>query len=873
MRQIQPTFYFEGEAANKLTFKSEDGSLLIIEALESHLFRVRHVPPSKLLSAHFDSTFTVFGPDKPQFPIKGIRRDEVSNLFSRPKVSTTIGTNVHTIFSALIKLVCHLTDGDLVLNWYHIIDGKVGNEPFQVDLPFRAYAYDRNAGVYHYIKTLPNQSFIGLGEHTGECVLNGRRFRLETMDAMGYDAETTDPLYKICPFYIGVEIDQKTSKQQHRAFGVYYDNLASGFIDFGTEIDAFWGSYRVYKADYGILDYYVISGISNDGKADARSGVEIVVERFADVVGKPAMIPKFALGYLASSMGYADAGNAQELLEGFIDKCNQHDFPCDLMHLSSGYTADLASGARNVFTWNKDRFPDPRGMIQKYSDAGIHIAANVKPWYLQGHQNYDYALVQESFVADFKSTTKKYKPRQTRLWSAGAGDTSTGSYFDFTSKGGKSTWINGIQSLLELGISGIWNDNNEFALPDDDDFYAMSCEGMVNDQKHTYSFTVGECGRPLQTLLMAAASHEAMVRSARNKRPFLITRSCAPGVQRFAVQTWSGDNFTDWKTIKYNNPIGLGCGLSLFPMGYGHDVGGFYGPQPSPEMLVRWVQNGIFQPRFCIHSWKEEGVTEPWMFPEVKKKTTFYLLNEWEIHSFILLCLKVTDIIRDAIKFRYRLIPYLYNLHYEAHLTGHPVIRPLIYHFPNDGNCVNQSFEFMLGPWLLVASIFEDHAISRKVYLPENAEGWCDVWTGNWYSGGHVADVDVPLKRHGALFARGGAMVPLGNVMQNVKKGVDDARRVWIFPPKGLHGTNEYEVIEDDGETVNGSVTRITFQMNYNEQSVEVGLKVGEHRYEIQYDSVLFVLPEADPRTLVQRDKPENKSFFENGKTRIRVII
>jgi alpha-glucosidase len=115
---------------------------------------------------------------------------------------------------------------------------------------------------------------------------------------------------------------------------------------------------------------------------------------------------------------------------------------------------------------------------------------------------------------------------------------------------------------------------------------------------------------------MASASYEALLEKTPDKRPFLITRSGAPGSHVYASQTWSGDNYTSWETLKHNIPMGLNAGLSLLA-GYGHDIGGFAGPQPSPELLVRWIQNGIFHPRFCIHSWKSEGITEPWMYQEV----------------------------------------------------------------------------------------------------------------------------------------------------------------------------------------------------------------------------------------------------------------
>lgn len=210
------------------------------------------------------------------------------------------------------------------------------------------------------------------------------------------------------------------------------------------------------------------------------------------------------------------------------------------------------------------------------------------------------------------------------MWSAGEGETGVGSYFDFSSVAGYEYWVNGVKDLLDTGIESIWNDNNEYALPDDSDYYAQTQPffktGKGDQPKVVNPFSVGELGRPYQTLLMANASYQAMVERFPRRRPFLITRSSCPGVQRYASQTWSGDNLTAWRTLKHNIPMGIGAGLALFPMGYGHDVGGFVGERPSPELFVRWVQNGVFMARFCIHSWKKEGVTEPWMYPEVSSR-------------------------------------------------------------------------------------------------------------------------------------------------------------------------------------------------------------------------------------------------------------
>ena len=111
---------------------------------------------------------------------------------------------------------------------------------------------------------------------------------------------------------------------------------------------------------------------------------------------------------------------------------------------------------------------------------------------------------------------------------------------------------------------------------------------------------------------MTRASFEETAAFVPHERPYSITRAGCPGVQRYA-QTWSGDNTTSWETLRWNLRTGLQMGLSGMA-NVGHDVGGFAGPVPEPELLVRWAQAGALHPRFIMNSWKACGtVTCPWM--------------------------------------------------------------------------------------------------------------------------------------------------------------------------------------------------------------------------------------------------------------------
>jgi alpha-glucosidase len=185
-----------------------------------------------------------------------------------------------------------------------------------------------------------------------------------------------------------------------------------------------------------------------------------------------------------------------------------------------------------------------------------------------------------------------------------------------------------------------------------------------------------------------------------------------------------------------------GMGLSGQP-NEGADIGGFAGPAPDEELFVRWVQSGIFQPRFSIHSASSDNtVTEPWMFSASK------------------------DRIRKLIDLRYRLMPYLYSLEYEAHLTGAPVMRALVYEFQGDESVFDESFEFMSGKDLLVANVLEPGAKTGKVYLPAGCR-WFDANDRfRAYEGGQSIEVPVTLDTI-PLFVRDGAIIPYYGETEN----------------------------------------------------------------------------------------------------------
>ena len=191
-----------------------------------------------------------------------------------------------------------------------------------------------------------------------------------------------------------------------------------------------------------------------------------------------------------------------------------------------------------------------------------------------------------------------------------------------------------------------------------------------------------------------------------------------------------------------------------------------------PELLVRWVQTGIFCPRFTIHSWNTdlEGTpngtcNEPWMYAPS------------------------TGLVRNALCFRYALIPYLYELLRRAHMYYEPILRPTFLDHEEDSACFAPSDDHMLGPHLLVCAVVDKGASARDVYLPRSADaaGWWDWHSGEWLAGGQTVRVPTPLHMV-PLFAKAGTMVPLAEA--SARAALDGGGRRWLrlFPRRAATG-------------------------------------------------------------------------------------
>jgi alpha-glucosidase len=285
------------------------------------------------------------------------------------------------------------------------------------------------------------------------------------------------------------------------------------------------------------------------------------------------------------------------------------------------------------------------------------------------------------------------------------------------------------ERYTRVGFNGFWNDMNEPA--DHASGSGTTPDELCMEDEGAWS-TMHRMHNQYALLMAQATVDEGLQRLSPHDRPFVLSRAANAGMQRYAA-LWGGDNWSSWAHLKASIAQLINMGLSGLGF-FGADVGGFNG-NCQPELLARWTQLGAFYPFFRNHCAINLIHQEPWSFGP-----------------------RIETICRDAIALRYHLLPYFYQLFHEMHTSGAPMVRPLFWHYQNDGNTHALNDSFLLGRYLLVAPITERGATSRMVYFPQG--GWIDYYTGEKFCGPGQKLIEVPLERIG-LFVREGTLLPV----------------------------------------------------------------------------------------------------------------
>ena len=606
---------------------------------------------------------------------------------------------------------------------------------FYRDLQERAFERDYLGRYSHYSCTdREHDHFYGFGEKTGHIDKKGRRLRMSPKDAIGHDPENGDPMYKHIPFYIRV------NENSLDPLGLFYNNSYDCVFDMGQEISGYWEHYCCYQTEGGDIDIFFING----------QDIKAVIDRYTWLTGRTILPTKQSLGYCASTMYYAELEEkCDEEIYRVIDKHEKERIYIDNFWLASGYSAGEDDGLRYTFNWNHKRFPNPEEFFANMNARGINVICNLKPGVLKNHPYAKYYEERGAFIRTPDGLGDYYG----RWWGG------EGRFIDFTGHAGRNAWRGLLEeNILRKGTKTVWNDNCE--MDGIEDREALCAGGTMAEMKIIHSN------------MMAYTAIQAIRNVYPNERPYVINRAGYAGIQRYA-QVWGGDNLTDWRTLKYNIATIIGMGLSGCA-NMGCDIGGFAGHAPEGELLLRWIQNGIFQPRFVLNSANDDNtVTQPWMYEEN------------------------LPLVREAFALRYRMLPYLYSLMHEASTDGMPVMRPLFLEFPEDRKTyTDKNLCFMFGPSVLVANVVDKGAETRTVYLPDGCR-WYDM-NDNFreYDGGQVIELPVTLGSI-PMFLRGGAVFMTSDDVKHIT--ADTMRQLDLV----ISADNDcsFTFYDDDGHT------------------------------------------------------------------------
>lgn len=562
-----------------------------------------------------------------------------------------------------------------------------------------------------------NEAFYGTGDKPGFLNKRGYDFQNWNTSNPAAQTETSKALYKSIPFF--------TVLKESTAFGLFFDNTYKSYMDFGRES----AGYYYFAAEGGNLDYYFLAG----------PAMTDVIKEYTYLTGTTPLPQRWSLGYHQSRFGY----DSREMIMDVANKMRRYDIPCDVIHMDIDYMEN-----HKVFTWNRDAYGDMKTMMSDLKDKGFRVVTIVDPGLKQeeGYAAYDDGVEKNIFL---KNTDGSLYTN--RVWSG------TTVFPDFGRKDVHDWWGQQHRPMIESGVSGIWNDMNEprgFAgdLPDD---LPMQDGELVSNHKALHN---------VYGHMMNKASFDGL-RAAENKRPFVITRACYAGSQKYAL-TWTGDNHSLWMHLQMAVPQLLNLGVSGYAFS-GTDVGGF-GSDCTPELLCRWTQVGTFSPLFRNHSSMGTIRQEPWVFGE-----------------------ETMEVCRKFIRLRYQLLPYLYDLFHECEETGLPIMRPLVLHYQDDPETVKLNGQFLMGEDLLVAPVLEQGATKKLVYLPEGT--WYGFEDGKAFKGGRYHMVDAPLDCC-PMFVKEGAVIPTYEVKDHIPDEGYDTLKLLVYPGQG-----EYIHYQDNG--------------------------------------------------------------------------
>ena len=488
------------------------------------------------------------------------------------------------------------------------------------------------------------EMIYGLGEQFGPFVKNG-----QSIDMWNEDGGTSSELaYKNVPFYLS-----------NRGYGIFVNHPERVSFEIGTE--------RVEKTAFSVpgegLDFYYFGG----------GTMKKALSLYTELTGKPALPPAWSFGLWLSTSFVTNYDETTVM--STIEAMEKEGIPISVFHFDCFW---MQGYHWCNFLWDKEVFPDARGMLSRIHDKGIKVCVWINPYIAQASELFAEGVEKGYFLHKENGDVWQWDK-----WQAGM------AIVDFTNPEAKAWYQEKLTALLEMGVDCFKTDFGE-RIPDENVRYfdGSDPKKMHNFYSYLYNETVFE------TIKRVKGEEDAVV----------FARSGTSGGQKFPVH-WGGDCFAKYESMAES----LRGGLSLMMSGYGywsHDIGGFEDTS-TPDVYKRWVAFGLLSSHSRLHGSSSYRV--PWIYDD-----------------------EATKVLRHFVLVKQKLLPYLLEKAKENHDTGIPLVRAMVLEFPEDPVCGFLDRQYMLGDRYLVAPVMDETG-EVTYYLPQGQ--WKNYFTGETRQG------------------------------------------------------------------------------------------------------------------------------------------
>lgn len=397
-----------------------------------------------------------------------------------------------------------------------------------------------------------------------------------------------------------------------------------------------------------------------------------ILDKYTRLTGKIGLPPAWTFGLWLSTSFTTDY--REETVLKFIDGMQERHIPLDVFHFDCFWQKDFEwSGLE----WNKEQFPDPQRLLKKIHDRGIKVCVWINPYVSQKTAMFKEGLKKGYFIKRLNGEVWQWD-----MWQAGS------AFIDFTNPEATEWFKKKLRGLLKNGVDCFKTDFGERIPVEDVKFY-NSCNPQQEHNYYTYQYN--------------QAVFDAIQEVKGTDQAVVFARSATVGSQKYPVH-WGGDNLSNYNSMADS----LRGGLSLLCSGFGfwsHDIGGFE-KNASADLYKRWTQFGLLSSHSRYHGSIQYRV--PWFFDEEAVANT-----------------------RKFVTLKLALMPYIYEAAVSAHEVGTPIMRPLFFEFYQDRNVAYLDNEYMFGPSILVAPIFNDRG-EANYYLPEGK--WTSLLSNKVYT-------------------------------------------------------------------------------------------------------------------------------------------